>query len=163
MTKSDGPNSFAPSWKQVATYLDRAETEHGVVRKRLADKLGVSSPALSGWTTDNDQSKISLDKLRSFARETHMTRDELVQLVFTRLYEKDGTKLQLDVDLLADAFSYLLPTPEEQRVLDIYNETFREITFSVFVQTEYRERLANAMKSIASEAVSEHLAEARAQ
>lgn len=159
MTTTGTPPPFDPSWKQVATYLARAEREYGLVRKQVAAALGVTSPALSAWSTDNAQSKISMDKLRPFAHATRMTQDELARLVVTRLQEKDGTKLQLDADLLADAIWCLLPSPEEQHVLDVYNDTCGAITFSIFSQTKYRERLAAAMTAIVSEAVTDHIEE----
>ena len=154
---------FDPSWKQVAAYIERAERECGLVRKQLVSILGISSPCLSNWTTDNTESKISLDKLKPFALATRMTQEELARLVFTRLQEKDGAKLQLDADLLAEAIACLLPSPEEQRVLNAYHEACDMVTFSIFDHVEYHSKLVAAMKGIASEAVSDHIAEGQAE
>ena len=153
---------FDPSWRQVAAYIERAEREFGLVRKQLASILGVSSQSLSNWTTDNTESKISLDKLKPFAKATRMTHEELFQLVFTRLIESDGTKLQIEADLLAEAIACLLPSPEEQRVLNAYHEACDMVTFSIFDHAEYHSKLVAAMKTIASEAVSDHIAEGQA-
>ena len=91
-----------------------------------------------------------------------MTQEELARLVFTRLQEKDGAKLQLDVDLLAEAIACLIPTAEEQRVLDAYHEACDIVPFSIFEHAEYYVMLTAAMKGIASKAVSDHVAEGRA-
>ncbi|HWR75626.1 MAG TPA: hypothetical protein VN283_00275 [Thiobacillus sp.] len=159
MTTTSGTMHFDASWKQVKAYLTRAENESGIVRKQVADVLGVTSPALSGWSTDNGESKISLEQIRPFAIATHMSQEEMAQLVFTRLQEKDGQKLRLDLALLTEAICYLLPSREEQRVLDIYQETCGLIPFSLFDDPDNREKLTAAMHSIASDAVSAYLAE----
>ena len=154
---------FDPSWKQVATYIERAEREFGLVRKQLASILGVSSTSLSNWTIDNTEPKISLVKLKPFAKATRMTHEELVHLVFTRLNESDGAKLQLEADLVAEAIACLLPSSEEQRVLNAYREACGMVTFSIFDHVEYHSKLVAAMKGIASEAVSDHIAEGQAE
>lgn len=159
MTTTGGAMHLDSSWQQVKTYVLRAESEYGLVRKQIADSLGVSSPALSGWSTNNGEAKISLEQVRRFAAATHMTQEEMIQLVFTRLQEKDGQKLHMDFPLLVEAIHYLLPSPEEQRVLDIYQEVCGLIPFSLFNEAENREKLATAMRSIASDAVTEYIDE----
>ena len=148
---------YDPSWKQVANFVARAERDYALTRKQLYMCLDISSSCLSNWTSDNDQAKISLEKLRPFAQLTRMTQDELLVLLFTRLEEKNGEKLKLDMDLLTEAISSLTLQPEEQQVLDVYHEHFSLLPFRVFDQTEYRERLAEAMKVIARDALNEHL------
>lgn len=148
-----------PSWKLVSRYLTRAESEHGVVRKQVAALLGVTSPALSAWTTDNTESKISLEQLRPFAAATRMCPEELAELVLIRLQEKDGQKLHLDLPLVIDAISCILPTPEENDVLEIYRETCGLVGFRMFNDPEHKEKLAAAFRKIASDAVSDHVAE----
>lgn len=151
--------SYDPSWKQVANFVARAERDYALTRKQLYMCLEISSSCLSNWTSDNDQAKISLEKLRPFAQLTRMTQAELLVLLFTRLEEKNGEKLKLDMDLLTEAISSLTLQPEEQQVLDVYYEHFSLLPFRVFDQTEYRERLAEAMKAIARDALNEHLEE----
>lgn len=148
---------YDPSWKQVATFVARAERDYALTRKQLYMCLEISSSCLSNWTSDNDQAKISLEKLRPFAQLTRMNQAELLVLLFTRLEEKNGEKLKLDMELLSDSISSLALQPEEQQVLDVYHEHFGLLPFRVFDQSDYRERLAETMKGIARDALNEHL------
>ncbi len=155
--------SYDPSWKQVMSFVARAEREYALTRKQLYMCLEISSSCLSNWTSDNDQAKISLEKLRPFAQLTRMSQAELLVLLFTRLEEKNGEKLKLDMELLTDAISSLALQPEEQQILDVYHQYFGLLPFRVFNQSEYRERLAETMKGIARDALNEHLAEGTAE
>jgi hypothetical protein len=159
MTTTHGSLHLDPSWHQIATYLTRAENEHKVVRKQVVSLLGVTSPALSAWSTDNNESKIALEQIRPFAAATYMSNKETAQLVFTRLIEKDGKKIHLDLAVLLEAISYLLPSAEEQRVLEAHRETCGQITFSLFNDPDNLLRLKAAMHAIASDAVTAHIAE----
>lgn len=149
---------FEPSRVQVRRYIDRAESQFGISRKEIVTHLGVSSPAVSNWCADNDQQKISMEQIPSFAEITKMAQDEIAMLVFTVLMEREGKGVTVDGDLLAQSFAFALgPPPNEEVVLDAYRRSMGELRIDLTQDKYMIKSLDQAFQKVADEWLAEKI------
>jgi hypothetical protein len=128
LVKSSGPTSAAgipKTYQLVADHLKRAEWQFGITRRDVYTALGVTSPALSAWSSDNDQCKIPMTRIAEFASIVRLSQTEKITLVLAHFHEKErGEGISFDPSLMMEVFEFLMPDEGQQQLLAAYQEVF---------------------------------------
>ena len=148
---------LTPSYQQVRQFVARASREYGIERKDIVKQLGIKSPYLSNWSSDNEQTKISMEKIPAFAQAVKMSAPETAYLVMTRLFEQEGGQVTIDMDLLCSAFGpYFAPSPSEQTVLQTYREHTAALPFDPLEEPAAQAHLNRAFSNLVDLSIERH-------
>lgn len=110
-----------PSWQLIRSYYARASKKHEIQINDVALELGVSTDEASSWCVSNSQyERLPVHLVASFAKATRLSRAEMLDLMLTRLGERNHPQSQMeDLNTLLEL---IMPDPDEQAVIDILRE-----------------------------------------